>query len=135
MVCALCMLAMAFSCVTFEPEYRPVQDMTNDYPITVTAVQEGMTRISADGNTLSWEEADQIQIAAVMQGIEVSDTAALSVLTRFGSIDSDQSKASFTGFVSLLSEPATCYFTYPVGEALKVDPVSETSIPCITAAI
>ena len=133
MVCALCMLAMAFSCVTFEPEYRPVQDMTNDYPITVTAVQEGMTRISADGNTLSWEEADQIQIAAVMQGIEVSDTAALSVLTRFGSIDSDQSKASFTGFVSLLSEPDTCYFTYPVGEALKVDPVAETVTTNYTA--
>ena len=133
MASCLTMAAMSFSCITFDQDFSPAEDKVHDYPVKVNAVQETMTRISADGNALSWDEEDQIQIAAVMPGIEVSDTAATSVLTRFRSIDSDPAKASFTGFVSLLSEPDTCYFTYPVGEALKVDPVAETIITNYTS--
>ena len=133
MAYCLIMAAMSFSCITFDHDFSPAEDKVHDYPVKVNAVQETMTRISADGNELSWEEEDQIRIAAVMPGIEVSDTAATSVLTRFRSIDSDPAKASFTGFVSLLSEPHTCYFTYPVGEALKVDPVAETIITNYTS--
>lgn len=133
MASCLTMAAMSFSCITFDQDFSPAEDKVHDYPVKVNAVQETMTRISADGKVLSWDEEDQIQIAAVMPGIEVSDTAATSVLTRFRSIDSDPAKASFTGFVSLLSEPDTCYFTYPVGEALKVDPVAETIITNYTS--
>ena len=133
MAYCLTMAAMSFSCITFDQDFSPAEDKVHDYPVKVNAVQETMTRISADGNVLSWDEEDQIQIAAVMPGIEVSDTAATSVLTRFRSIDSDPAKASFTGFVSLLSEPHTCYFTYPVSEALKVDPVAETIITNYTS--
>ena len=133
MASCLTMAAMSFSCITFDQDFSPAEDKVHDYPVKVNAVQETMTRISADGNVLSWDEEDQIQIAAVMPGIEVSDTAATSVLTRFRSIDSDPAKASFTGFVSLLSEPHTCYFTYPVSEALKVDPVAETIITNYTS--
>ena len=126
MVCCLMMAAMLPSCGTFEPEFPPVQQAHTDYPVHLDVSQEGMTKITADGNVLNWEETDQIQIAAVMNGVVVSDTAATSILKWYAPIGSDPSKASFTGFITLRSAPHTCYFTYPVGESMTVDAVSGT---------
>lgn len=100
------------------------EETAREYPVLLNVRQDGATRIALTGNELSWEEGDEIQITAVTPGIEVSDTVGTSVLKLFGMNESDPSEASFTGFITLRSEPKACYFTHPVGEAMKVDALS-----------
>ena len=114
------------ACGGFEYDLPSVGDKLREYPVVVNASQDAMTRISLQGNKLAWEQNDEIQLTAVTAGIEVSDTVGTSILKWFGNIDSDPSRASFTGFITLRSEPKSCYFTYPVGEALSVDAAGGT---------
>lgn len=117
---------LTVACGGFEYELPFIEEEVTEYPVVLNASQGALTRISHQGNTLAWEQNDEIQLTAVTAGIEVSDTIGTSILKWFSSIDSDPSRASFTGFITLRSEPKSCYFTYPVGEAFSVDAVSGT---------
>lgn len=124
----ICILAavMTAACSGFGFDVPSLEDEMREYPVYLTASQGNMTRISAWENSLVWETSDKIQLTAVTDGIEVSDTIGTSVLELFSIDESDPSVASFTGFVTLRSAPKACYFTYPVGEAMTVDAVAGT---------
>ncbi len=126
--CILCFVAavLTAACSGFGFDVPSLEDEMKEYPVYLTASQDNMTRISAEENSLKWETADKIQLTAVTDGIHVSDTIGTSVLELFSIDESDPSVASFTGFVTLRSEPKACYFTHPVGEAMAVDAVSGT---------
>jgi len=114
------------ACTGIGPMLPSDTDIMQDYPVTLTVSQDEMTRIGLSGNSLLWETGDQIQLTAVTAGIEVSDTIATSVLKVFDIDQEDGSKASFAGFVTLRSEPKSCYFTHPAGETMSVDAVKGT---------
>lgn len=125
--CAAVVLASVMSaCTGIGPMLPSDTDIMQDYPVTLTVSQDEMTRIGLSGNSLLWETGDQIQLTAVTAGIEVSDTIATSVLKVFDIDPEDRSKASFAGFVTLRSEPKSCYFTHPAGETMSVDAVKGT---------
>lgn len=126
--CILCFVAavLTAACSGFGFDGPSPEDEMKEYPVYLTASQDNMTRISAEENSLKWETADKIQLTAVTDGIHVSDTIGTSVLELFSIDESDPSIASFTGFVTLRSEPKACYFTHPVGEAMAVDAVAGT---------
>lgn len=126
--CILCFVAavLTAACSGFGFDGPSPEDEMKEYPVYLTASQDNMTRISAEDNSLKWETADKIQLTAVTDGIHVSDTIGTSVLELFSIDESDPSIASFTGFVTLRSEPKACYFTHPVGEAMAVDAVAGT---------
>ena len=125
--CAAVVLAsVMLACTGIEPILPSDTDIMQDYPVTLTVSQDEMTRIGLSGNSLSWNAEDRIQLTAVTDGIEVSDTIATSVLKVFDIDPEDGSKASFSGFVTLRSEPKSCYFTHPAGEAMTVDAVKGT---------
>lgn len=125
--CAAVVLASVLSaCTGIGPMLPSDTDIMQDYPVTLTVSQDEMTKIGLSGNSLLWETGDQIQLTAVTDGIEVSDTIATSVLKVFDIDKEDASKASFSGFVTLRSEPKSCYFTHPAGEAMTVDAVKGT---------
>lgn len=125
--CAAVVLASVLSaCTGIGPMLPSDTDIMQDYPVTLTVSQDEMTRIGLSGNSLSWETGDRIQLTAVTAGIEVSDTIATSVLKVFDIDPEDGSKASFSGFVTLRSEPKSCYFTHPAGETMSVDAVKGT---------
>lgn len=126
--CILCFVAavLTAACSGFGFDGPSPEDEMKEYPVYLTASQDNMTRISAEDNSLKWETVDKIQLTAVTDGIHVSDTIGTSVLELFSIDESDPSIASFTGFVTLRSEPKACYFTHPVGEAMAVDAVSGT---------
>ncbi|MBQ7810963.1 MAG: hypothetical protein IJ394_00235 [Bacteroidales bacterium] len=118
--------SVMLACTGVEPILPPDNACMQEYPVRLTVSQEEMTKIALSGNALSWKAEDQIQLTAVTDGIEVSDTIATSVLKVFDIDADDGSKASFTGFVTLRSEPKSCYFTHPVGENMTVDAVNGT---------
>ncbi len=122
----MCAVASFVACNGIEPPTPSLSDEGNDYAVVLNVSPDGLTKISHDGYDLAWEKTDQIQLTAVTDGIEVSDTVGTSVLKLFEYIDEDPSKASFTGFVTLRSEPRDCYFTHPVGETVTVDAVKGT---------
>lgn len=125
--CAAVVLASVMSaCTGIGPMLPSDTDIMQDYPVTLTVSQDEMTKIGLSGNSLLWETGDQIQLTAVTAGIEVSDTIATSVLKVFDIDPEDGSKASFSGFVTLRSEPKSCYFTHPAGETMSVDAVKGT---------
>ena len=125
--CAAVVLASVLSaCTGIGPMLPSDTDIMQDYPVTLTVSQDEMTKIGLSGNSLLWETGDQIQLTAVTDGIEVSDTIATSVLKVFDIDKEDASKASFSGFVTLRSEPKSCYFTHPAGETMSVDAVKGT---------
>lgn len=125
--CAAVVLAsVMIACTGIEPMLPSDRDIMQDYPVTLTVSQDEMTRIGLSGNSLLWETGDRIQLTAVTAGIEVSDTIATSVLKVFDIDPEDGSKASFSGFVTLRSEPKSCYFTHPAGETMSVDAVKGT---------
>lgn len=125
-VALMCAVASFVSCNGIDPLPPSLSDEGNDYAVVLNVSPDGLTKISHDGYDLAWERTDQIQLTAVTDGIEVSDTVGTSVLKLFEYIDEDPSKASFTGFVTLRSEPRDCYFTHPVGETVTVDAVKGT---------
>lgn len=129
--CLFVAAAMA-ACTAFEQDMPCSDDIVNEYPVLLN-VSDPQTKISVDGNVITWEETDRVQLTAITDGIEVSDTIGTSILNWFGMIDSDPSKASFSGFVTLRSEPKSCYFTHPVGEAMNVDALSGEVIVNYTA--
>lgn len=125
--CAAVIFAtVMLACTGIEPMLPSDPDVMQEYPVTLTVSQDEMTRIGLSGNSLSWQAEDRIQLTAVTAGIEVSDTIATSVLKVFDIDPEDASKASFSGFVTLRSEPKSCYFTHPAGEAITVDAVKGT---------
>lgn len=125
--CAAVVLAsVMIACTGIEPMLPSDTDIMQEYPVNLTVSQEEMTKIGLTGNSLLWETGDRIQLTAVTDGIEVSDTIATSVLKVFDIDKEDASKASFSGFVTLRSEPKSCYFTHPAGETMSVDAVKGT---------
>ena len=125
--CAAVIFAtVMLACTGIGPMLPSDPDVMQEYPVTLTVSQDEMTRIGLSGNSLSWQAEDRIQLTAVTAGIEVSDTIATSVLKVFDIDPEDASKASFSGFVTLRSEPKSCYFTHPAGEAMTVDAVKGT---------
>lgn len=123
---ALAVAFVVFACSQIEQDIHDSKSDLNEYPILLNASQAGMTKIALEGNRITWEETDEMQLTAVTAGIEVSDTIGTSVLKWYRTIDEDQSSASFTGFITLRSEPKSCYFTYPVGETMTIDAVQGT---------
>ena len=89
-----------------------------DYPVTVSASAGVASRIAVSGLEMSWEDDDVLKIAAVAADRSLA-TSELSVLE---TDPSDRAKASFTGFVTMLSRPQYCCFIYPSSEASSVDP-------------
>lgn len=91
-------------------------EVPSQYPIHLAASSQSHTKISVDGTSLSWERSDILQITAVT----ADNIRAVADLSVYHIDDNDSHRASFTGFVTLESAPADCYFTYPAGDAMSV---------------
>lgn len=91
-----------------------------EYPVRLHASSlNDDTKISVDGTAVAWESDDRIQINAVAS----DKSAGTSELTWFSGIDGkDGHHASFSGFVTMTSQPEDCYFVYPVKASTSVDP-------------
>lgn len=85
------------------------------WPVLFTAEKEMDTKISVSGTAVSWEDTDKLKLTAVASDGEVA-TADVSLFEK-----TDAHTASFTGYVSMISAPQACYFTYPLGAAMSVD--------------
>lgn len=94
--------------------------VTSDFPVNVNAGTVADTRISLDDLALSWEETDTLSICAVAS----DGTYANSELAVHEIDPSDRSRASFAGFVSMLSQPQECYFLYPNSAATSYNPTT-----------
>ena len=90
-----------------------------EYPLYLHAGHAGMqSKITVDGTAVVWEEDDRLQIVAVSENEE----SGISELTWFSDVDGmDKHYASFSGFVTMTSQPKDCYFIYPVNQSTKVD--------------
>ena len=86
------------------------------YPILLSATTSPHTKISVEGTSLSWENSDILQITAVT----ADNNRGVADLSVYHIDENDAHHASFTGFVTLDSAPADCYFTYPSGDAMSV---------------
>ena len=100
------------------PEPSPLRE----YPVLLNISGSDDTKITNSENKLEWEEDDIIQITAVADGIEQKDTVAVTDLQCFSIDEDNRSRASFSGFISLRKAPRDCYFTYPSGAAMTIDP-------------
>lgn len=114
-------LSVCHGCVNIGldiPEPSPLVE----YPVLLNISGPDVTKITNSENNLEWEEDDIIQITAVADGIEQKDTVAVTDLQCFSIDEDNRSRASFSGFISLRNAPRDCYFTYPSGAAMTVDP-------------
>lgn len=89
----------------------------NEYPIYLSVSPQAQTKISVDGTSLGWEASDILQITAVTS----DGKSAVSDLSVYSIDNNNDNIASFSGFVTIESEPVDCYFTYPSGNAMSVD--------------
>ena len=96
-----------FSCAGPVNDFN--EDVTAGYPVHIYAGTQTDTRISVDGLSLTWEQNDTLALCAVAS----DGTYANSELSVYQIDPSDCSKASFSGFVSMLSQPEVCFFMYP----------------------
>lgn len=95
------------SCSGFE--LGGFEDNSGEYRINVTARSSADTRISHNELELSWEQNDALKIVAVAS----DGSYANSELAVYQIDENNRSCASFSGFVSMLSQPQECYFLYP----------------------
>lgn len=108
---ALCAV-MSASCAD---ELAGESDVLRKWPVLFTAEKEMNTKISVSGTAVAWEDTDKLKLTAVAADGE-SATADVSLFEK-----TDAHSASFTGYVSMISAPQTCCFTYPLGAATSVD--------------
>lgn len=102
------------SCSSVEIPSIPTE---TEYPVSLSANPQQNTKVSLDGTSLSWESSDLLQITAVA----ADGSHAVSDLSVYSIDPINSNIASFSGFVTLVSEPQKCYFTYPSGDAMGVD--------------
>ena len=95
------------SCSGFE--LGGFEDNSSGYRINVTARSSADTRIAHNDLELSWEQKDALKIVAVAS----DGSYANSELAVYQIDENNRSCASFSGFVSMLSQPQECYFLYP----------------------
>lgn len=95
------------SCSGFE--LGGFEDNSGEYRINVTARSSADTRITHNELELSWEQNDALKIVAVAS----DGSYANSELAVYQIDENNRSCASFSGFVSMLSQPQECYFLYP----------------------
>lgn len=95
------------SCSGFE--LGGFEDNSGEYRINVTARSSADTRIAHNELELSWEQNDALKIVAVAS----DGSYANSELAVYQIDENNRSCASFSGFVSMLSQPQECYFLYP----------------------
>ena len=95
------------SCSGFE--LGGFEDNSGEYRINVTARSSADTRIAHNELELSWEQNDALKIVAVAS----DGSYANSELAVYQIDETNRSCASFSGFVSMLSQPQECYFLYP----------------------
>lgn len=103
---------MSASCAD---ELAGESDVLHKWPVLFTAEKEMNTKISVSGTAVAWEDTDKLKLTAVAADGE-SATADVSLFEK-----TDAHTASFTGYVSMISAPQTCCFTYPLGAATSVD--------------
>ena len=122
-ILGILVISLTFGCSDVGLEF-PEPSGLKEYPILLHVTGSEETKITNSQNTLSWESDDIIQLTAIANGIEQADTIAVTELQCFTIDENNSSKASFSGFVSLRNAPRDCYFTYPAGAAMSVDPSS-----------
>ncbi len=90
------------------------------YPVRLMTEQgDAHTRIGHDDISVYWEDHDILGLTAV----DPEGRSAISDLTLFSIDKEDSGKASFSGFVTMpAGAPEYCYFTYPTGSAMEVNP-------------
>lgn len=108
-------IALISSCAGVE---TPDLTVSQKYPISLSATSGEQTKVSLNGTSVGWESADILQITAVSQ----SGISAVSDLSVYSINETNDNIASFTGFVTMSEAPSECYFTYPVGNAMTVEP-------------
>ncbi len=97
------------------------EDVAIGYPVNIYADAQAPTRIAHDDLDLFWEEDDTLKLCAVAE----DGTFANAELSVYELDSSDHSSASFSGFVSMLSQPAECYFLYPNSSAASYNPSTD----------
>lgn len=115
------MLLSGYGCSDIDFDV-PESSRLNEYPVILHVSDAEETKIINNQSILTWEQDDHIQLTAVTDGLEQKDTVAVTELQCFAIDGSNPSKASFSGFVSLRNAPRDCYFTYPSGAAMTIDP-------------
>lgn len=96
----------------------PDLTVSQKYPVSLSATSGEQTKVSINGTSVGWESSDILQITAVSQ----SGISAVSDLSFYSFNETSDNIASFTGFVTMSEAPSECYFTYPAGNAMTVDP-------------
>ena len=104
------------SCVGTDLE----NDTANTYPIKLTTGSDvHETKIGVSETSIYWENDDILGLTAV----DHNGAYALSDLSIYSIDKEDPRKASFSGFVTMpAGAPEFCYFTYPTGSAMEVNP-------------
>ena len=112
------LLALLFtSCAGFMVDDIP-QDVVTRYSVSISAAAGSDTRLAVDDLSLTWEDTDLLAITAVA----ADGTYANSELAVYEIDANNRSRASFSGFVSMLSAPQECYFLYPNSAATSYNP-------------
>ena len=102
----------------------PESTHTNDYPVSLSASFHPDTRMTVEGTALSWDDDDMVRITA-----GASDGSVGAAELTLYSVDADDpGSASFTGFVSMNSEPQECIFTYPSKESVVTTDLQEGKV-------
>lgn len=102
----------------------PESTHTNDYPVSLSASFYPDTRMTVEGTALSWDDEDMVRITA-----GASDGSVGAAELTLYSVDADDpGSASFTGFVSMNSEPQECIFTYPSKESVVTTDLQEGKV-------
>lgn len=108
-------IALISSCAGVE---TPDLTVSQKYPVSLSATSGEQTKVSLNGTSVGWESSDILQITAVSQ----SGISAVSDLSVYSINETNDNIASFTGFVTMSEAPSECYFTYPAGNAMTVEP-------------
>lgn len=108
-------IMLVSACSSVDTPDFPVAE---DYPISFTASPKSQTRISLSGTSVGWENSDILQITAV----DADKKSAVSDLSVYSIDQTNDNIASFSGYVTMQSKPEVCYFTYPAGNPMTVNP-------------
>ncbi len=108
-------IALISSCAGVE---TPDLTVSQKYPVSLSATSGEQTKVSLNGTSVGWESSDILQITAVSQ----SGINAVSDLSVYSINETNDNIASFTGFLTMSEAPSECYFTYPAGNAMTVEP-------------
>lgn len=120
--CTLLLLALQVSCQRFEPVGDDCAQSVL-YPVSLSASSSAAaSRIAVNGTSIAWEQDDVVQLTAFAQ----DNTSGSAELSLYQIDENDDSRASFSGFVSMTSVPQTCYFTYPAMSTTLVNHDNES---------